>query len=109
MVYIGTMNFIQKKTALNQFHALQKTGPRWSCSVPTISGSVLDWLRSMVAYFGAKNRTEMDLRTLDGSMERHHEHNLTKLRLVEQRAQDLCHSCPLPSSNGCLYKARWSQ
>jgi len=41
-------------TGLNQFHGLQKTGPRWSGSVPTISGSVLDWLRSMVARFGGK-------------------------------------------------------
>ena len=32
--------------------------------VPTISGSVLDRLRSMVAHFGAKNWTEPDLRTL---------------------------------------------
>jgi len=41
-------------TSLNQFHGLQKTGPRWSGSVPTISGSVLDWLRFMVANFGGK-------------------------------------------------------
>ena len=41
-------------TGLNQFHGLQKTGPRWSGSVPAISGSVLDWLRSMVARFWGK-------------------------------------------------------
>ena len=41
-------------TSLNQFHGLQKTGPRWSGSVPAISGSVLDRLRSMVAHFGGK-------------------------------------------------------
>jgi len=48
-------------TGLNQFHGLQKTGPRWSGSVPAISGSVLDWLPIL----GAKNRTELDLQTLD--------------------------------------------
>jgi len=41
-------------TSLNQFHGLQKTSPRWSGSVPTISGSVLDQLRFMVAHFGGK-------------------------------------------------------
>jgi len=41
-------------TGLNQFHGPQNTGPRWSSSVPTISGSVLDWLWSMVACFGGK-------------------------------------------------------
>ena len=41
-------------TGLNQFHGLQKTGPRWSGSVPAISGSVLDRLRSTVAHFGGK-------------------------------------------------------
>jgi len=41
-------------TGLNQFHGLQKTGPRWSGSVPAISGSVLDQLRSTVARFGGK-------------------------------------------------------
>jgi len=41
-------------TGLNQFHGLQKTGPRWSCSVPKISGSVLDRLRFTVARFGGK-------------------------------------------------------
>ena len=41
-------------TSLNQFHRPQKTGPRWSGSVPTISGSVLDWLRFTVACFGGK-------------------------------------------------------
>ena len=41
-------------TSLNQFHGLQKTGPRWSGSVPAISGSVLDRLRSMVAHSGGK-------------------------------------------------------
>jgi len=41
-------------TGLNQFHGLQKTGPRWSGSVPAISGSVLDQLWSMVARFGGK-------------------------------------------------------
>jgi hypothetical protein len=51
MVYIGGMKFTEK-TGLNQFFRfdrLQKTGPRWSVSVPAIFGSVLDWLRSMVA------------------------------------------------------------
>ena len=41
-------------TGLNQFHRPQKTGPRWSSSVPTISGSVLDRLRFIVARFGGK-------------------------------------------------------
>jgi len=41
-------------TSLNQFHGPQKTGPRWSGLVPTISGLVLDRLRSMVARFGGK-------------------------------------------------------
>jgi len=41
-------------TSLNQFHGLQKTGPRWSGSVPAISGLVLDRLQSMVARFGGK-------------------------------------------------------
>ena len=41
-------------TGLNQFHGLQKTIPRWSGSVPTISGLVLDWLQFMVAHFGGK-------------------------------------------------------
>jgi len=42
------------RTSLNQFHGLQKTGPRWSGSVPTMSGSVLDRLRSTVARFWGK-------------------------------------------------------
>ena len=41
-------------TSLNQFHGLQKTGPRWSGLVPTISGSVLDWLQFTVACFGGE-------------------------------------------------------
>jgi len=41
-------------TSLNQFHGLQKTSRRWSSSVPTISGSVLDWLQFTVACFGGK-------------------------------------------------------
>ena len=41
-------------TNLNQFHGLQKTSHRWSGLVPEISGSVLDWLQSMVACFGGK-------------------------------------------------------
>jgi len=51
MVYIGTMNFIQK----NQSKSVPWTAKdQWSGSVPTISGSVLDWLQSMVAHFGGK-------------------------------------------------------
>jgi len=41
-------------TGLNQFHGPQKTGPRWSGSVSTISGSVLDRLQFTVARFGGK-------------------------------------------------------
>ena len=41
-------------SSLNQFHGLQKTGPRWSGSFPAISGSVLDQLQSTVACFGGK-------------------------------------------------------
>ena len=57
MVYNSTMNFMQKKTvwmSLNQCHGPQRTGPRLSGPVPSISGSVLDWLQSMVAHFGGK-------------------------------------------------------
>ena len=41
---------------LNQLPELQKTGPRWSSLVPSISGSVLDQLWTTVACFtGKKN------------------------------------------------------
>jgi hypothetical protein len=57
MVYIDTMNFTEKnwsESVFFQFHGLQKTGPRWSGSVPAIFGSVLDWLWSTAAHFGGK-------------------------------------------------------
>jgi len=41
-------------TSLNQFHGLQKTGPRWSSLVPTISRLVLDQLQFTVACLGGK-------------------------------------------------------
>ena len=39
---------------MNWFHGPQKTGPRWSGSVPSISGSVPDWLWSTIACFRGK-------------------------------------------------------
>ena len=57
MVLYRYNEFYAKKPAwigLNRCHGLQKTSLRWFGLVPSIFGSVLDQLRSMVAHFGGK-------------------------------------------------------
>ena len=51
----------QVQIGLNPCDGLQKTSPRWFSLVPSIFGSVLDWLWSTVACFRAKNQTELNL------------------------------------------------
>jgi hypothetical protein len=57
------------RTSFFSVHGPQKTGPKWSGSVPPISGSVLDQLRLRLPHLEAKNRTGPDLKTLSSDEE----------------------------------------